>query len=126
MLWSARMMDTETLRRFDGSRWQEWSTYELDLRPGGWWSDRYLVAPDGSLWTDDVGPPSDDESDHAAPCPNVARFDGVTVQRFLPETCGGQVSLDVAADGSVWVASEHDLYVITPEAVAATDQARTR
>jgi hypothetical protein len=122
VLWSVRP-DTGTLRRFDGSDWQAWRLDELDLRPGGWWgsADRYLVAPDGSLWAHDVGSPTNDGAAHAAPCPPLARFDGVTVQRFLPETCGGPVSLDVAADGSVWVASEHDLYVITPEALGATE-----
>jgi hypothetical protein len=29
--------------------------------------------------------------------------------------------MDIAADGSVWLATEHDLYVITPAAVAATE-----
>jgi hypothetical protein len=27
----------------------------------------------------------------------------------------------IAADGSIWVVSDDDLYVITPEAVAATE-----
>ena len=56
-----------------------------------------------------------------AECDGLARFDGTTVDHFLPGQC---ISMDIAADGSVWVLADEDegrdLYVITPEAVAAT------
>ena len=57
----------------------------------------------------------------------VARFDGETWSRFLQGRC--VEAMDIAADGSVWMlASKSDarfplahVYVITPEAVAATE-----
>ena len=44
------------------------------------------------------------------------------LDRFLPGRC---ITMDIAADGSVWVLADkdkgRDLYVITPEAVAAAE-----
>ena len=55
-------------------------------------------------------------------CDGLARFEGTTVDRFLPGQC---ISMDIAADGTVWVLVGEDegrrLYVITPEAVAASE-----
>ena len=52
-------------------------------------------------------------------CDGLARFDGQTLDRFLPGRC---VSLDIADDGAVWVLAGDEeaqgLYVITHEAVA--------
>lgn len=83
-------------------------------------------APDGGLWlaTADVW----SEAEHGG----IARFDGSTWQQFLP---GSVVSdVDIAADGSVWLRAlaidrdgadgpdvRSDLYVITPEAVVASE-----
>ncbi len=60
-------------------------------------------------------------------CDGLVRFDGTTVDHFLPGRC---ISMDIAADGKVWVVAYEDLgprlydgsdlYVITPEAAAAS------
>ena len=51
-------------------------------------------------------------------CDGLARFDGQTLDRLLPGQC---ISMDIAADGSVWLLADDDLYVITPKAVAAAE-----
>ena len=71
-------------------------------------------------------------------CDGLARFDGETLDRLLPDQC---ISIDIAPDGSVWVlAGEErlqtydpeerkwvfaddawDLYVIIPEAMAVSE-----
>ena len=56
-------------------------------------------------------------------CDGLARFDGETLDRFLP---GQSISTPTfAADGSVWVLAGNeqgrDLSLITPEAVAASE-----
>ena len=96
-------------------------------RPGrfGRCQGPFEVAPDGSLW---VGWRVDDEKKFR--CDGVRRFDGAKWDHYLRDMCvaSGPV-LDISTDGSVWVlASETeggkgpvDLYVITPEAVAATE-----
>jgi hypothetical protein len=59
------------------------------------------------------------EGTDPAPFDGIARFDGSTWQYFLS---GHRVSdWDIAPDGSVWLRADHGLYVITPEAVAATE-----
>jgi hypothetical protein len=110
---------------------------------------QFRVAPDGSLWsslwpTADGDPPEDDDwrtefpEDHWV-CDGLVRFDGDRLDRFLRGRC---ISMDIAPDGSVWVLAadkgvwgydapywywalpdDHtwDLYVITPEAVAAVE-----
>ena len=59
---------------------------------------------------------------HDPQCDGVVRFDGKTADRFLPGRC---ITVDIAADGSVWVLADEeegkDLYVIIPEAVAADE-----
>ncbi len=53
-------------------------------------------------------------------CDGLVRFDGQTVDRFLPGRC---ISMDIAPDDSVWVLADEDevgLYVITSKAVAAS------
>ena len=97
------------------------------------------VAPDGSLWSslwqsaDGSAFPRDGYfwtwegrtgavEDGRLRCDGLVRFDGTTVGHFLPGQC---ISMDIAADGSVWVLAEddegRDLYVITPEAVTASE-----
>jgi hypothetical protein len=55
-------------------------------------------------------------------CDDLARFDGTTADRFLPGRC---ITMDIAADGSVWVLADEDkgkdLYSITPEAVTGPE-----
>jgi hypothetical protein len=102
--------------------------------------DEFRVAPDGSLWArlwrsgDSVGAVAGGASvqdweqrfyaveDGRAACDGLVRFDGETVDHFLAGRC---ISMDIAADGSVWALADAedggDLYVITPEAVAATE-----
>jgi hypothetical protein len=101
---------SEGLARFAGGEWAAWTSADLpdiDL-PTRLGDAEFKVAPDGSLW---VG----------SHCDGLARFDGESLDRFLPGQC---ISMDIAADGSVWVLAHEgegkDLYVITPEAVAGT------
>ena len=64
-----------------------------------------------------------------ASCEGIARFDGTTLVRHLRDVC--VYAFDIAPDGSVWVqasgpptatgAGQIETYVITPEAVAATE-----
>ena len=92
----------------------------------------FQVAPDGnpwfSLWRSANGTdPREDEEwqqtwNHGDPreflaCDGLARFDGQTLDWFMTGQC---ISMDISADGSVWVLGDNDLYVITPEAVAAS------
>jgi streptogramin lyase len=104
-----------------------WSTYEVMDAGIGWgqslgsFANNLVVgvAPDGALWLNASG---ENVGDHAG----VARFDGASWQRFLD---GHSVhDLDVGPDGAVWVRASHgelpgavESYVITPEAVAATE-----
>ena len=118
--------DDETLYRHDGTGWQAMVPREQRML-GSW-----IIAPHavrtgrqllgrlvrrGALGTPDVL--------------GVNRFDGRTWVRFLP---GMEVSwlsgMDIAPDGSVWVLAgtrgldtdwATDLYVITPEATAASE-----
>jgi len=88
----------------DGSLWASlWrSANDGDARlgedPYRWWEEQRVAVEDGRLL-----------------CDGLARFDGDTLDRFLPGQC---VSMDIAADGSVWVLASGDLYVITPEVIA--------
>ena len=84
---------------------------------GSWGRQEYLVAADGSLWAD--WPEGKDR------CAGVLRFDGLSTRRFSMPGMADDYScldgMDITPDGSVWVAAGHDLYVITPEAVAGTE-----
>ena len=110
--------DDGGLYRHDESGTQEWSLADLGLSGmADWYLQEYLVAPDGSLWADWLA--------SEAGCTGVIRFDGLGLQRYLlPGMAAGDFCLDgmdIAPDGSVWLMTEVDLYVITPEAVAATE-----
>ena len=85
------------------------------------------VAPDGSLWVParlGVWEPGQVVCDHGID--GVARHDGEQLTRYLRGRC--IESMDIAADGSVWVLATGSgarfplvqTYVITPEAVAAS------
>ena len=114
----------DDLARFADGEWTRWTSADLpDVRLG--LDYEFKVAPDGSLWfslwrSADGEPPGGDwwlaVRDGHLVCDGLARFDGEAVDRFLAGRC---TSMDIAADGSVWVVSDDDLYVITPEAVAA-------
>ena len=103
------------LVRFDGGEWHRWplgGTESTSYREGS----TIGVAPDASVW---VGLSANTRS-----CAGIGHFDGVTWHRYLTDSC--IESLDIAADGSVWVLADKvvgtgitDAYVITPEAVAA-------
>jgi hypothetical protein len=124
--------DGWVLYRHDGTGWRQWSLGEHDMLPGGWVIAPYAVAPDGSFW---AGWRMKDREEPQAPsrCEGVSRFDGRTWMRYLPGRCVGFFGwMDIAPDGSVWVLSlegedpedryaGQGLYVITPEAVAATE-----
>ena len=113
-----------SLARLDDSGWALFT--EADgVRPWGgqqadWWTiDTIEVAPDGGVWVNATHDP-------AGACDGLARFDGMAWSSYLPGRCISD--LDFAPDGAVWVvarepegASEVNTYVITPEAVAATE-----
>ncbi len=112
------------LMRLDDTGKREWgptdSTPAMPIVP-------IAVAPDRSLW----GVP------RGSTCDGVSRFDGETWDRYLRDLCIHQ--MDIADDGSVWLLAgtawdivkttkdgtkygspaPTDLYVITPEAIAA-------
>jgi hypothetical protein len=116
------------LHRHDGTGWRQWSLGEHDMLPGGWNAGPYAVAPDGSFW---AGWPIGGGQG----CQGVSRFDGRTWVRYLPGMCVPWLGMAIAPDGSMWVhawegedkedpyAGSGHLYVITPEAVAATEAA---
>ena len=117
--------DDETLYRHDVTGWQRWSLKEQRML-GSWLIAPHAVAPDGSFWAGWAGRGALGTPDVLG----VNRFDGRTWARFLP---GKEVSwlsgMEIAPDGSVWVLAGSreadtdwatDLYVITPEAVAAS------
>jgi hypothetical protein len=137
-----------SIRSFDGSEWQQWSLDDLGL---GVRADQFVdvgavdlvgigVAPDGSLWVVPGGEWSElvgdgvVQTEQATDCQGLLRFDGERWQRYAQGTClynpftvGDH--LHIGPDGSIWAlastdpANDHafDLYVITPEAVAATE-----
>jgi hypothetical protein len=111
--WGAFLGDDD-LVRFDGSEWSRWPLEDTGFHAG---PAGVEVATDGSVWYAS-GSPADN-------CGGVARFDGVTPDRYLSGLC--VEAIDITTDGSVWLlATEADsdlrhVYVITPEAVAATE-----
>jgi len=90
------------------------------------------AAPDGSVWMTPQ-PREEQRSGRWAECDGVARFDGAEWDHFLRGYC--VYAFDVAPDGSAWLHGNPELgprmyeaertaietYVITPEAVAATE-----
>ena len=136
------------IRRLAGDAWVSWTPEDLphmglgialdgDASYGGpSLTSTFVAAPDGSMWASlwQRGPDGDkppagglwtirqgDPSRYDPQCDGLIRFDGETADRFLPGRC---ISMDIAADGSVWVLADEekgkDLYVITPEAQAAS------
>jgi hypothetical protein len=111
------------LMRFDGTEWQRWGPADGVPPLGDGWGITLRQAPDGGLWMAQQYHDDMPCSEHWG----VARFDGSTWRRFVSGRCVG--SVDMAPDGSVWLKATSDssddapsdLYVITPEAVAATE-----
>ncbi|MGD8683826.1 MAG: hypothetical protein PVG27_07750, partial [Chloroflexota bacterium] len=108
------------LMRFDGTEWQRWGP-EDGVPPLGAEATPPDLMPtrDGGLWL--VENPYQCADDWG-----VARFDvdGPTWRHFFSGDC--ITSMDIAADGAVWLMTPtndeddtFELYVITPEAVAA-------
>ena len=114
------------LARFDDPGWTTFTEADGVQNWGGQGflaTDLLGVAPDGSLWMN--GAPG------GSGCGGVDHYDGKTWSTFLRESCVHDLAL--AQDGSVWVradvvagswnsnAWDVGLYVITPEAVAASE-----
>jgi len=131
-IWQAGSFPRDGLARFTDGEWASWTPADLPeiTYGGGSYGLPFMVAPDGSLW---FGMWRDDPRHDAGPvlvnmgegrsvdvwCDGLARFDGEALDRFLPGRC---ISMDIAADGSVWVVAGdedevRDLYVVTPGAV---------
>ena len=120
-------------RRRDGS----WTVYDESdgvpqLAYGGGWISSQAVDPQGTLWVTMswVGPHPDAASTSglADPADGVMSFDGATWRQYLLGVSVDQVT--ATSDGSIWVlgrpypgsaSDDWHLYVITPEAVAATE-----
>jgi hypothetical protein len=109
------------LARLDESGWSTFGEGE-GVRPWGGQdmytaSDHLRVAPNGAVWVNTA----DDWTD----CDGVASFDGASWTPYLQSYCVDD--LDITPGGTVWVlasASRDDplgVYVITTEAVAATE-----
>jgi len=117
LVWPEGSIDDALLARLAGGAWEGWTSADLpEIQDGVGLDGQFKVAPDGSLWFSMWrGPDSVD-------CDGLVRFDGQALDRFLPGQC---VSMDIAADGSVWVVAgddqARDLFVITPTAVAAPE-----
>jgi len=109
-----------TLKSFDGSTWTDWSDGVdlLDVGPDG--VRLFDIGPDGTVW---MGMPGQDHPEYV----HLASFDGANWQQYPRLHLHGMASpssgLDIAPDGSAWVLAEEDqgLYVITPDAVAASE-----
>lgn len=129
----------EGLARFMGGDWQRWRGGDVpEMGAGIAFDGEFVVSPDGSLWASlwQGGAKGDVPDrglwywqeregaleDGRVACDGLVRHDGTTADRFLPGRC---ITMDIAADGSVWVLADEDegrdLYVITPEAVAASE-----
>jgi hypothetical protein len=129
-LWAAvgrSSEDEDGLARLDGSGWTVFT--ETDgVRPWGTFgfipTDHLHVAPDGSVWVNAEG--------DGSTCGGVANFDGSAWTSFLPGLCVHD--MDIAHDGAVWVQAgtyavaggfeywdTPHTFVITPDAMAATD-----
>jgi hypothetical protein len=122
--------DNLVLARHEGDGWTVHDT--LSPRRNYRGIPPYLrVAPDGGLWVTQVEGPNG-----PGDCRGVARFDEGGPRHFLGDLC--VYAMDVAPDGKVWLQAGEvrdvgsmDLsseslgpahtYVITPEAVAATE-----
>jgi hypothetical protein len=130
------------LARFADGEWAGWTSADLpEIKDDLGLDNQFKVAPDGSVWFSmwRNGPGTetgtcepawwggpnavDPDAVFAVDCDGLARFDGETLDRFLP---GQSISMDIAADGSVWVVAGEDeqgrdLYVVTPTALAPTE-----
>jgi hypothetical protein len=112
------------LARLAGGEWELWAAADIlpDIRFGlPFLGYKFEAAPDGSLWFSLWR--SADDSDYfnldSWECDGLARFDGETLDRFLPGRC---LTMDIAADGSVWVLAADDAAVVPREGGFPDDQ----
>ena len=113
---------TTRLGRFDGEDWQVFGKGERfpdEANFHRYLPSRFEVADDGRVWLLDTA--SEDES---VWCGGVVNFGGKSWVRLLDGLC--IYDADLAPDGNLWLeAGEFEgpihTYVITPEAVAATE-----
>ena len=125
----------QSLTRLDE---EGWTTFSAADGVGTWGGQRgewsmptamLKVAPDGSAWVNATRANGAGTTRTSGlgirTCDGVARFDGDAWQPFLAGTCISD--LDFTPDGSAWVVAldrasrEVSTYVITPEAVAASE-----
>ena len=124
---------SDILARFDGSDWETYDSSDgIPMMEEGF----FEVAPDASIWFNPIG----DHERTGTACDGIASFDGEAVAYFLRDTC--IYAMDLAPDGTVWLQAGDDYgdarargwredgrgrfgpihtYVITPDAVAATE-----
>ena len=130
------------LHRFDGSDWEryDWSEglplYRLPPYFGRPYPHNgllfgFFIGASNGLWLNPGVAGSEGVEiiygrQIGGPCGGVAHFDGDTLSNYLTDQCIH--SMDVAADGIAWVLASDEpdgpaarIYIITPEAVAATE-----
>jgi hypothetical protein len=132
---SVRWGAPNVLARFDGTRWAEFDcTDGVPIMGGGGQgleAGFFRASPDGSVWLQPQGAEQETPRNF---CDGIANFDGQSLTRYLPGRC--IYAIDVGPDGSVWlhagegadfngsggaVLGPIETYVITPEAVVATE-----
>jgi hypothetical protein len=144
-LWARSEHEQRRMLRFDGTDWTEYDEADGVPQMGGHEMPADIeVAPDSSVWvnsiprlireTDDGS--IDDTSGEGDVCGGVYNFDGTTWTHYLHGTC--VYDMDISPDGTTWLrggtfdlnadfdrsrstSGPVELYVITPEAVAATE-----
>jgi hypothetical protein len=126
VVWLAAERDGSlVLHAWDGKTWSSYETSDYRFAPHSW------VSPDGGGGKGCCEPNLRFADDGTLWIGKLTRFDGSNFQVVEGPTIGGSTRPDVldaehAPDGSIWmVVGEHEqrtdgLYVITPEAVAAT------
>jgi len=114
---------TGDLARFDDPGWTTFAAADgvTGWDATGWFgTDLLNVAADGSLWLNG--------SQTGEACGGAAHYHGTTWTSYLVGSCTHDFA--IAPDGSVWLVADegtrHHLYVITPEAVAASEATDTK
>jgi len=122
MLW-VKANATGDLARFDDPGWTTFAAADgvTGWDATGWFGTDLLdVAADGSLWLNG--------SRTGEACGGTAHFQGTTWTSYLVGSCTHDFA--IAPDGSVWLVADeggrHSLYVITPEAMTASQATDTK
>jgi hypothetical protein len=115
-LWALMRTEAESyLGRYDGEAWSIFSTADglpaVGVLPLGLSAERMAVGPDGRVWFIKLGAQGENEG--------LVAFDGQRFQRYLVDA--GVRDFAVATDGSAWTDTGKGIYVIKPEAVAASE-----